>query len=36
MKESSYMIVIPMSERDLDDPKVFIDNLKKNEHIQIT
>ena len=35
MKESSYMIVIPMSERDLDDPKVFIDNLKKNEHIQI-
>ena len=36
MKEPSYMIVIPMKETDLDDPKVFMDNLRKNENIQIT
>ena len=33
MKEPSYMIVIPMKETDLDDPKVFMDNLRKNENI---
>ncbi len=35
MKEPSYMIVIPKNEKDLDDPKVFMENLAKNEHIKI-
>ena len=35
MKEPSYMIVIPMNEKDLENPKVFMDNLAKNEHIRI-
>ena len=35
MKEPSYMIVIPMNEKDLEDPNVFMDNLAKNEHIRI-
>ena len=36
MREPSYMIVIPMNEKDLDDPKVFMDNLAKNDRIKIT
>ena len=35
MKEPSYMIVIPMNENDLEDPKNFMDNLQDNEHISI-
>ena len=35
MKEPSYMIVIPKNEKDMEDPKSFLDNLMNNELINI-
>lgn len=35
MREPSYMIIIPMKEEDIMDPKIFIDNVFKSEHVKI-
>ena len=35
MRESSYMIIIPMNEKDVEDPETFISNLNGNEHVRI-
>lgn len=35
MREPSYMIVLPMNEKDIDEPDILLDNLSANEHITI-
>ena len=35
MKEPSYMIIIPMNQKDIEDPKTFIENVKSSESVNI-
>lgn len=35
MKEPSYMIIIPMNQKDIEDPKTFIENVKSSESVSI-
>ena len=35
IREPSFMIVIPMNEKDTEDPEIFMENIKDNEHVQI-
>ena len=35
MKESSFMIVIPMNPQDVDDPEIFMKNVQESEHVRV-
>ncbi len=35
LKEASYMIVIPMSQKDIEDPMIFVENVKQSESVHI-
>lgn len=35
MREPSFMIVIPKNQSDIEDPEIFMNNLKDNEHVSI-
>ena len=35
MKESSFMIVIPMNPQDVDDPEIFLKNVQESEHVRV-
>ena len=35
MKESSFMIVIPMNPQDVDDPEIFLKNVQESEHVSV-
>ena len=35
MREPSYMIILPMDEKDIDNPNIFVENIEKNEHVSI-
>ena len=35
MKESSFMIVIPMNPQYVDDPEIFLKNVQESEHVRV-
>ena len=35
MKEPSYMIIIPMNQKDIEDPRTFVENVKSSESVSI-